>query len=111
MLTKHSILNDAKHSSHSSVAGSNFSDNERVQKDFNIDMEINLVVQPIKLIFRPIEIEKLINFFYVEDLRPETRDQAEKLKRSLASRFNTHLKESIEMHELRKRKNKVNIMV
>ena len=56
-------------------------------KDYGIDNEINLVVQPIRLTYRPLEIQKLINFFYVDDLKPETRREAEKLKKSLASRF------------------------
>ena len=38
------------------------------KKDFNIDMDISVIVQPIKLVYRPTVIEKLILFFYVEDL-------------------------------------------
>ena len=56
-------------------------------------------------------IAKLINFFHVEDLKPEMRVEAERLKRSLASRLNSHVKQSIEMHELRKRKNKVKVEI
>jgi hypothetical protein len=80
-------------------------------KNYKIDMDVSVVVQPIKLTFRPMEIEKLINFFYVEDLKPETRSQAQKLKLSLTNRLNSHVKQSIEMHEWRKRKNKVKIEI
>ena len=80
-------------------------------KDYGIDYDVNLIVQPIRLTYRPMEIQKLVNFFYVEDLKPETRREAEKLKRSLASKFQTHVKQSIEMHELRKRKNKVRVEI
>ena len=43
-------------------------------------MDISVIVQPVKLVYRPAVIEKLIQFFYVEDLKPETRNKAEKLK-------------------------------
>lgn len=74
-------------------------------------MEVTVVLQPIKLIYRPTEIEKLVNFFYVEDLKPEIKQQAASLKKSLTARFDSHLKQSLDMHELRKRKNKVKIVV
>ena len=50
--------------------------NEAESRDLGIDMDISVVLQPIRLTYRPKEIEKLINFFYVEDLRPETRQKA-----------------------------------
>lgn len=80
-------------------------------RDLSIDMEVGVVVQPIKLIYRPSEIEKLINFFYVEDLKPEIKQQAASFKKSLQNQFDSHLKKSLDMHELRKRKNKVKIEV
>ena len=80
-------------------------------KDYGIDTDISVVVQPVRLSYRPAEIAKLINFFHVEDLKPEMRVEAERLRRSLASRFNSHVKQSIEMHELRKRKNKVKVEI
>ena len=46
-------------------------------------MDVNLKVQPCRLIYRPDEIDKLVSFFHVEDLKPETRLEAEKLKKSL----------------------------
>lgn len=74
-------------------------------------MDIRVKVQPVKLVYRPVIIEKLILFFYVEDLKPETRNKAEKLKQSLSQRLNSHVEQSMEMHELRKRKNKVKIEI
>ena len=74
-------------------------------------MDIDVEVSPVKLIYRPVEIERLMNFFQVEDLKPETRRKAYQLRKSLSSRFDNHLKQSLEMHELKKRKNKVKIAI
>lgn len=57
-------------------------------------MDVNVVLKPIKLIYRPAEIEKLINFFYVEDLRPEIAKKAQNFKRSLTQRIDSHYKQA-----------------
>ena len=46
---------------------------DEAARDLSIDMEVTVILQPIKLIYRPTEIEKLVNFFYVEDLKPEIK--------------------------------------
>jgi len=37
-----------------------------------IDLEISAVFNPVRFVHLPQELEKLTNFFYVEDLKDET---------------------------------------
>lgn len=83
VLIKHNILADPTAMTNNILSGSPSEDSSTTTRDLSIDMDISVLLQPIKLIYRPVEIERLLNFFYVEDLRPEMRKKAQSLKKSL----------------------------
>jgi hypothetical protein len=56
---------------------------EDTMNEFKVDMDITTIWQPFRLVYRPLEIQRLTNFFVVTDLKPETLKQAKALRDSL----------------------------
>ena len=81
-MIKHNILSHgdttetASETTEESKQGRLDQDNGSNSREYQIDQDIDIVLEPIRLTYRPNEIEKLINFFSVSDLKPETHLEA-----------------------------------
>ena len=45
-------------------------------EQFDVDLTLKVELKPIRIVYRPTEIEKLNNFFHVENIKDETKFKA-----------------------------------
>ena len=63
--------------------GSNSFIKEPTNDEFDIDLDVYVVGKPARYIYRPGEVNKLANFFHVENIKEQTRLKAKQAYESL----------------------------
>lgn len=76
-------------------------------QQFDVDLTLKIELKPIRIVYRPTEIEKLNNFFYVENIKDETKFKAQQKFDSLKSKLSEHQKNLL--LQTNKKMNRINI--
>lgn len=45
-------------------------------EQFDVDLSLSIVNKPVRMVYRPAEVEKLQNFFFVDNIKDETKFKA-----------------------------------
>lgn len=62
------------------------------KEQFDINLSLSVLLKPVRMVYRPIEIEKLTNFFHVDNIKDETKFKAREKLDHLRQTFSQHQK-------------------
>lgn len=61
-------------------------------EQFDLDLSLSVLLKPIRIVYRPTEVQKLTNFFHVDNIKDETKFKARQQLDSLRQTLSQHQK-------------------